>query len=870
MSAPAAETVEPPPLTEQKGTYSWAGPLAILVLLVIALYLLHGELRQFRYHDITRAIFALPRSNVLLAFAFTGIAYAMLPGYDVIALSYVGRPLPLHRVAFSSFISYGLSQTLGFPLLTGSSVRYRFWSAWGLSTSEIAQAVSFVGATFTLGIVFLSGAVFLLEPAATMKLVGLPSVVLRPAGVLLLAVVVLYLFWSAAQRRPVRLRGWEFPVPSIALASLQLVIAALDWAAAGVVLYALLPSGHGFRFLPFLGVFLLAQFAGQISHVPGGLGVFETLMVLLLKPYLPAAQAVAALIAFRAIYYLVPFGLSLLMLAGYETARQRERVAYVATTAGSYAARWGSLLLPQALSAVTFIAGAILLFSGATPSVHGRLNALDAVLPLGVIEASHFAGSLAGAGLLVLAWAIRRRLDAAYSLTVALLCVGIVASLLKGIDWEEALLLSIILLVVLPSHRAFYRKAALTREPLDPAWIVAVVMVAGVTVWLGFFSYKHVEFSRDLWLRFTTHGDAPRFLRATVGTLGALAIFALMRVLRHAEAEPALPTEEELARAREVICNSHDTTANLVFLRDKALLFSPSGKAFLMYGVEGRSWVALGDPVGPEDEVTELAWHFREEADRHGAWPVFYEVGTDRLPLYIDLGLTLLKLGEAAVVLLDTFSLEGAKRRGLRRTIKDVTRRGGEFCVAPRETVPNLLPELKRVSDAWLEEKHTREKGFSLGRFDERYLAQFPIGVVRVHGEIVAFANLLCSGDGSEISMDLMRYAPSAPAGVMEYLFIELLLWGKAQGYRRFNLGMAPLSGLQNRTLAPVWNRAGALLYRHGEHFYNFRGLRQYKDKFDPEWEPRYLASPGGLILPRVIANTAALISGGLRGVVSR
>jgi phosphatidylglycerol lysyltransferase len=343
-----------------------------------------------------------------------------------------------------------------------------------------------------------------------------------------------------------------------------------------------------------------------------------------------------------------------------------------------------------------------------------------------------------------------------------------------------------------------------------------------------------------------------------------------MRLLRHAEAEPALPTADELERVGALLRSSPDATANLVFLGDKALMFSASGNTFLMYGVEGRSWVALGDPKGPHEEAIELAWRFREEADRHGAWPVFYEVGTENLPLYIDLGLTLLKLGEAAIVPLPTFSLEGGRRKGLRRTIKEVTRNAVTFCVvSPSELAP-LLPELKRVSDEWLAEKHTREKGFSLGRFDEAYLSRFPLGVVRRDGIIVAFANLLCSGDGSEVSVDLMRYTPAAPASVMEYLFIELLQWGRDQGFRRFNLGMAPLSGLQNRALAPIWNRAGALLYRHGEHFYNFRGLRQYKDKFDPEWEPRYLASPGGLALPRILASTAALISGGLRGVVSR
>lgn len=866
----AVEITQPTALTPKKILPPWVGPLAILVLLVIALLVLHGELRAYRYHDITRAIFALPRSNVLMAVVFTFIAYALLPAYDAIALSYVGKPLPLHRLAFSSFISYGLSQTLGFPLITGSSVRYRFWSAWGLSTAEITQAVSFVGATFVLGMLFLSGTVFLLEPATTMELLGLPYGVLRPIGVVLFGVVATYIAWSAAQRRPLRFGGWEFPIPSLKVTTLQLCIAALDWTAAGAVLYALLPPGHRLSFLPFLGAFLLAQFAGQISHVPGGLGVFETLMVLLLKPYLPAASTVAALVVFRAIYYLLPFALSLLMLAGYEGARQGKRVAYVATSAGTFAARWTTSLLPQALAATTFIAGIVLLVSGATPSVHGRVSALDRLLPLGVIEFSHFAGSIAGAGLLVLAWGIARRLDAAYGLTVSLLIVGIVASLLKGFDYEEALVLSVILGIVAPSHRAFYRKAAITSEPLAPGWIVAIVVVAGATVWLGFFSYKHVQFSNALWLRFTTHGDAARFLRATAGTLAALGIFGLMRMLRHAEAAPALPTEAELEHARTIIRASSDTAANLVFLGDKALLFSPSGNAFLMYGVEGRSWVALGDPIGPEDEVTELAWHFREEADRHGAWPVFYEVGADRLPLYIDLGLTLLKLGEAAVVPLDSFSLEGGSRKGLRRTIKEVSRHGATFCVVPPEGVRELLPELKSVSDSWLEEKHTREKGFSLGRFDESYIERFPIGIVRVGGKAVAFANLLSSGDRTEISLDLMRYSPAAPAGVMEYLFIELLLWGKEQGYRQFNLGMAPLSGLQNRTLAPLWSRAGALLYRHGEHFYNFRGLRQYKEKFDPSWEPRYLASPGGLALPRVLANTAALISGGLRGVVSR
>jgi phosphatidylglycerol lysyltransferase len=495
-------------------------------------------------------------------------------------------------------------------------------------------------------------------------------------------------------------------------------------------------------------------------------------------------------------------------------------------------------------------------------------------VPLGVIEISHFVGSLAGAALLVLAWALRRRLDAAWGLAAIALIVGIVSSVFKGLDFEEAFVLLIVLTLLLPARSAFYRRAALTNEPFTPGWLLAVAVVIAVTAWLGLFAYKHVEYSSELFWQFEARGDAPRFLRASVGVTIGLLVFALLRLLRHAAADPAPPTEAELARASIVIARAPATEANRALLGDKALLFSESGRSFLMYGIAGRSWVALGDPVGPAEEHSELAWRFKEAADEHGGWTVFYQVGVDHLPLYIDLGLTLLKLGEEARVPLDRFSLDGAARKGMRRIVNAAEKGGVRLEIVEPAGVPALMPDLQRISDDWLMRRSAREKGFSLGFFDARYLSHFPIAVVHGCGpdgeRPVAFANLWCGADRCELSVDLMRYSIDAPESVMEYLFIQLMLWGKAQGYAEFNLGMAPLSGLENRNLAPLWSRAGALLYRHGEHFYNFRGLRGYKEKFDPVWEPKYLASPGGLVLPRVVANVTTLISGGLRGVVAR
>ena len=115
-----------------------------------------------------------------------------------------------------------------------------------------------------------------------------------------------------------------------------------------------------------------------------------------------------------------------------------------------------------------------------------------------------------------------------------------------------------------------------------------------------------------------------------------------------------------------------------------------------------------------------------------------------------------------------------------------------------------------------------------------------------------------------------MRYRPETPNGIMEYLFLQVMLWAKGEGYGWFNLGMAPLSGLEARTLSPVWTRLGGFVFRHGEHFYNFKGLRHYKEKFDPVWSPKYLACPGGISIPRTLADVNLLISGGIKGMLSR
>lgn len=841
----------------------FAGPVLSVLMLCLALWALYRLAGEVSYHQVGEYMHRLRRGRIGQAIVLTALGYAVMPLYDLFALHSIGRTLPKRRVALISFISYAFSNTLGMAMLVSGSIRYRFYIQAGLSTLDVAKVVLFCTLSFWLGLFAITGATLLLVPIP----LGLPLARWHLLlGFALCLIPLLWLVGGALLRRPIKLWRWKVQLPSVSVGLRQVFVGALDWGLAAAVLYALMPDSLALHFGSFLAIFALAQIAGLISHVPGGLGVFEAVMLAgfgATGNQALSAPILGALAAFRGVYYLLPLCAATVVVVIREARGLRQATLLTP---------WFNGLLPPFFAGLTLVSGAILLFSGATAVLPGRLELLSDLLPLPVMEISHFLNSVIGMSLLILARGLQRRLDAAYWLTLVLLLAGAVASLLKGIDYEEAGLLVLLAIALAPAHRLFYRRASLFDITFSFGWLLACATVLGCTVWLVLFSYQHVEYRNDLWWQFSFyHGNAPRALRALVGATGVAFLFALTTLIRSARSRPTLPDEAELTRALPLLKQYHSAQAHLALMRDKSLLFDPDGKAFIMYAVEGRSWVAMGDPVGRDDRARqELVWTFRERCERGGGWPVFYQVTPDDLDLYLEVGMSLLKIGEEARVRLEQFSLDGKSKKVLRNTVNKLARDGVRMEIVPQAQVPALLPQLKPISDAWLREKRVREKGFSLGAFDERYLARTPMAVVWQNDRMVAFANVLLTDSMEEASVDLMRYLPDAPPGLMDYLFVELMQWSKAQGYRWFNLGMAPLSGLQSRRQAPLWNRFGALIFGRGERFYNFQGLHRYKDKFDPEWEPRYLAAPGGIALPVVLTNVASLISGGLSGVVRR
>ena len=835
----------------------------VLLLAALGFFALHRLLLEVHLHDVRAALHALQPWQIGAALGLTAASYLLLTLFDVLALRIIGKPLPWRTAALASFTSYTLSHNLGLSLLTGGSARYRVYSANGLDGADIVRIIATASMTFWSGVVVMAATALAIHPASmALGPILVPLGLQRLSGLGVLAITAWLVLKARKPGQSLRIFGWTLPLPTAGQALSQICVAGLDLAVASAALYVLVP-GAGIQMLPlfFLG-YALAIIVALVTHVPGGIGVFEAVMIAAL-PNVDKSALMAALVAYRAIYYLLPLLVAAVLLAVHE--RRQWRGPLGSTLELSRSVVTG--IAPMVLAALVFVGGAILLVSGSLPAIHDRLHALRHLVPLPFVEASHIAASLAGTGLLLLAPGLYKRLDGAFILTRMTLFAGAIFSLAKGFDYEEAIVLILIAGLLQWSRKSFYRHTAFTMRSFSAGWIAAVAVAVGLSLWISIFSYKHVDFQTDLWWQFTWKGDASRFMRASFGAAVVLIAAIVIRfgspAAQRGSVEDARLPDEQIAFA-----DNDRTDAMLAWTGDKRFLRSDSGKAFLMYQVQGHSWIVMGDPVGPRSEWPDLLWRIRERADTAQGRLLLYQITTEALPIAIDLGLQLVKYGEEARVDLAHFTLDGPDAKSLRYAERRAVRDGAGFEIIPSGHLAEILPELRSISDGWLKAKGHSEKTFSVGRFDPAYLTRFDCAVVRQGGSIVAFANIWATGNRNELSIDLMRHADAMPYGAMDFLFIHLMQWGREQGYRWFTLGIAPLSGIEARRLSPIWARASAFLYRHGDSFYGFEGLRAYKDKFSPVWEPRYIAGLHGVGLARSLIDLQTLVGGG-RGSVA-
>ena len=281
---------------------------------------------------------------------------------------------------------------------------------------------------------------------------------------------------------------------------------------------------------------------------------------------------------------------------------------------------------------------------------------------------------------------------------------------------------------------------------------------------------------------------------------------------------------------------------------DKSYFFSQDQRCAVAYRTVWSIALGLGDPAGPKEEMAGFLQSWLHFCHDNGWSVAFHQAQPDLLPIYRQVGLDTLKIGEEAVVDLEqytTVTMPGSKH--LRKTRNRFAREGYAVTWHHLPHPAALLDEAQAVSDQWLQLPGHRERGFSLGDFNRTYLNETPLVDVRdQEGHMIAFVNVIPSYRAGEATIDLMRHKLDVPSGTMDFLFSELLTLLKAEGYRLFNLGMAPFAGVGLEPDAPLQERAAHELSEQLERWVGYKGIRQYKAKFDPIWEDRFMIYEGG------------------------
>jgi phosphatidylglycerol lysyltransferase len=586
----------------------------------------------------------------------------------------------------------------------------------------------------------------------------------------------------------------------------------------------------------------------------------------------PAVTAAAMALVFRGLTFWLPLAL------GFGTLR-------LVKTFEPPAEGRVSTFAPRVAGMLVGVAGMINVISAVTPRLAHRVAHLERILPMQVL-ASHLAAAVAGAGLLMLGRGLWYRKRAAWSIACVLLVVSAASHLLRGPDYQEAIISVALLVWLLAEHRGFLARpdAPSVRQALRVvAGAFAVTLVYGtVGFWLlgrhsgaspGLFGA--VRQTIVMFTNFYNPGMQPatRLGRLFAGSIyatsavafGSALLMAFRSVLIRTPASPA-----EMIRATGIVEECGRTSlARMALLPDKSFYFSEGGSV-VAFAKAGDVGIALGDPIGPPDDAPAAIAGFRDLCRRNGWRCAFYQTLPDYVQAYRDAGFEAVSTGEEAIVDLVTFDAANL-RKSLRSNLRKLASEGFEVAVLPAPQDARTMRELRAVSDAWLAKVGGREMRFSLGWFDDAYVSGTDVMVLRgPGGRMEAFANIVSEYHADEATIDLMRHRPSAPSGTMDMLFVRLFGWAREAGYARFNLGLSPLAGVGQRPDDPAIEHVLQLVYEYGNRFYSFRGLHDYKAKFSPDWEARYLIYGGTADLPAVFAALILANAGGREPFLER
>ncbi|MDR3256370.1 MAG: phosphatidylglycerol lysyltransferase domain-containing protein [Endomicrobium sp.] len=827
-------------------------PLGFFVF-VGALALLHNQLKNLNYVDIINALKAIPSFKIIIALFLALSYYLILGGYDILAFKYIGAKVPLKPkdVLFTCFISNVLGSNTGYSMLFGGSIRYRLYSMYNVSMVNVTKVLLFSSATIWLGLLTIGGLIFTFAPVSLEGIVDF-NFSTRIIGLFFIVILILYILLSTLHSRPIKVFNWTITFPDIKIVSSQILLATCDWLIASLTLYVLLPSGE-IPYFVLLKVFLVSQLLGIISQVPGGMGVFEASIALLLPNSASNSGVIGGLLAYRVVFYFFPLLIALILLGSFEimifTKRFSEKARIFGKTISS--------VIVQIIALLSFFAGMIAMLSASTPFDVVQLKFVINLLPIWFADLSHFLLSTTSIILLFISRALQLRIKNAWNIACILIGITIVLILIVGEPPLVLLCFIALLIVLLISKQYFYRNISILNMAFSTWWLSAIGGVFVLSVWIGFFVNRQDIFSwihLNIFLKnILSTTDTARFLRASLGVGVIIFIVILEQISKNFFKKFVSFTKGDI---KNIVDSSDYAYSFNALADDKNYIVNDEKDAFIMYAKLKNSWIALGDPVGKCGHKNELLWKFKEMADNVSARPAFIGIDHKYVQIYDDIGLDVFNIGQAAKIPLRIFDKNNECFKDF--CCKEIEEAGFRYQILKAEQFEQYREIFKKISKEWEENTNYIERNFIPGKYDESYMKDMDFGILEKDSKIYAFSVIVKTKNKNELSSGVVRHI-KCDYDIFTYMIFKNILWAKENEYKWFDLGLAYFPSAENDGEAIKYF---AKMFMFAEHFnYNLTSLREFKNKFCPVWHNKYVAIHPDRYIITFIKNFTALIS---------
>ncbi|HYK73151.1 MAG TPA: bifunctional lysylphosphatidylglycerol flippase/synthetase MprF [Pseudoneobacillus sp.] len=766
---------------------------------------------------------------LILIVGLTGVFTMTL--YDVVLNKRLNMKITTTKLIKYSFISNTMANLFGFGGFAGAALRTFFYQKYKQDRVEVLKGIAEISVFYLTGLsVLCSFFVFgFFESDMLQKYSWLTFVIWGIALYLPIMLIGLVLtkridLHKRAERR--------FTYKLI-------LISTLEWSFVFITIYIIAKVlGLPVTFAEILSIGVVGASAGVVSMIPGGLGSFDFIVILGLRELgVLEEQALLLLLLYRISYYLFPFilGITLLIRFGWKQLNEK----------------WSelpSILLENIshvlLTFLVFFSGVILLTSASLPAMLERIKFMHKIISMPIMSLSHLLSIGVGITLLGLARGIEYKVKRAYHLTIIMLIVGAIFTFSKSFDYEEAIFVLIVAGILWLSRRRFYRLNFVHTWGRMIVDLFIILTVLGFYLAIGYANLPETPLKFPAKFRdFIYTEPSDLWFSGIIGFLLANGILLVSYWIKR-----PFKLEKQSSRLHTHAIREHlklhggTVLSHLIFLHDKAIYWTRNSKVLFSYQTVADKLVVLGDPVGESESIFNAIEELRDDADRFGYTPIYYQVSKAMLPYLHENGYDFLKLGEEGSVNLDNFSLSGKKMKSLRASKNKFEKDGYTFQIIYPPFSEDFFNQIKQISYHWLGGRV--EKGYSLGFFDESYLSLAPIAIIKnPKDEWIAFTSIMPTYDQHQtISVDLMRFLPDSPNGTMDFIFLNMIEWAREEGYKKFNLGMAPLSNVGISKYSFFSEKIAAQIFKQGHVFYHFQGVKRFKEKYADHWEPKFLA----------------------------